>query len=364
MRHKFLTAAIGLALAAALVPLSATSAQAGDPTGYWRKAEQGKFPAKQQIYRCGSRSICVKIAWLKNPRDSKGRALQDVRNANSKLRGRTIEGLQLVRGMAQVGSNQWKGNIYNPEDGNTYSATITMASSNKLILKGCKASIFCRSQVWLRTSAPPPKEEVPEETQIEASAEPAPTTATAAAATTGSNAFANAEMLTPTSEQGAQAGYRYLNASSTSEDHAGFSGENVTSMFSMATPIAPDSTQGASAAAAPKPMAAPSAVAQPQPAAQSRPVAQPSAVAQPKPRAQPEAAVAATPEPAPAPSSAARAEADAASAMPDQTQTAESEGFPQAQERLSRRERRQLRRQQKRAKDLQAQGQGLIPWLR
>ena len=99
MRHHVFSAAIGLALAAALLPASATSAQAGDPSGYWRKANQGQFPAKMQLYRCSGRGICVKIVWLKNPRDSKGRALQDVRNVNPSLRKRTIEGMHIIRGM-------------------------------------------------------------------------------------------------------------------------------------------------------------------------------------------------------------------------------------------------------------------------
>lgn len=341
MRYKFLTAAIGLAVGAAIVPLSATSANAADPTGYWRKAEQGKRPAKQQIYRCGSRAICVKIVWLKNPLDSNGKPLHDVRNSNPKLRGRTIEGLQIVRGMAQVSGNQWKGNIYNPEDGNTYSATITMVSKNKLILKGCKASIFCRSQEWLRASAPPPKEVEIEEKQIEASVEPGQPAPAIAAAATGSSAFAGAELARPSSARGSLEGSRYLHPTSGPVHHKGFSGESLSSMFSMSTPLKNNNAQ--QAAQGSLSAAAPSAVARSAPAQQALPRASVSAT--------PESAV--TPQGQPG-----IASAQAEAAEPEATGT-----VPQAQERLTWRERRQLRRQ-KRLRELQAQGEGAIPWLR
>ena len=262
---------LSAALAAALLPATATNAQASDPTGYWRKADQGKYPAKMQIYRCGGRSICVKIAWLQNPHDSQGRMLQDVRNVNPSLRGRTIEGLPIVSGMGQVGANQWKGSIYNPEDGKTYSATVTLASSSKIVLKGCVAAFLCREQVWLRTSAPPPREEEKPEPEVEASAEPAappaesaaaavvPAAATASATTTTGSSVANAEVLAPAGKPGVgQPGYRYLQPSAAKQP--GFTGESVSSMFSMASPIESGNAKTV-ARAAPPPQAAPRAAA-------------------------------------------------------------------------------------------------------
>ena len=363
MRHHVFSAAIGLALAAALLPASATSVQAGDPSGYWRKANQGQFPAKMQLYRCSGRGICVKIVWLKNPRDSKGRALQDVRNVNASLRKRTIEGMHIIRGMKQVSANQWKGTFYNPEDGKTYSATVTLASSRKIVLKGCVASFLCREQVWLRTSAPPPREEEKKpETQVEASAQPGatPVAATAGAAAPGSR-VANAEVLAPAAEQNLQPGYRYLNESKTKQHPEIFAGKSVSSMFSMATPLAPGSSQTA-ASMAPAQAAAGAVPAQ----AATRDMAPP---APQQASVQPDAAAPAA-EPM-APPAAAPA-APAAAPTPD-VEAAPSEAFPESQvagesdaargQRLTRRERRQLRRQ-KRLKELQGQGQNLIPWLR
>ncbi|WP_159079725.1 DUF2147 domain-containing protein [Methyloceanibacter sp. wino2] len=363
MRHKVYSAVIGMALAAVLVPASATTAQAGDPTGYWRKADQGKYPAKMQLYYCGGRSICVKIAWLQNPRDSKGRVLQDVRNVNPSLRGRTIEGMHIIRGMKQVSASQWKGTVYNPEDGKTYSASVTLASSSKIVLKGCVAAFLCREQVWLRTSAPPPPEEEKKpEPQVEASATPAPApaapaaaapapkAATASAASTGLaiDNVASTEMQTPAAPQGGAPGLSYLKGEKANQHPAGYTGESVSSMFSMASPVVPS---GAQTAAQPAPA--------PRPAAPAAP-----------------AQAAATPQPAPAPASRQAsiqsepvqpesgppeaAASDAESAVPEESAEAAADTFDQ---RLSWRERRQMRRQ-KRLKELQQQGQNLIPWMR
>ncbi|MEM8573440.1 MAG: DUF2147 domain-containing protein [Pseudomonadota bacterium] len=378
MRHHVFSAAMGIALAAVLLPVSATTAEAGNPAGYWRKADQGQHPAKMQLYRCGGRGICVKIVWLKNPRDSKGRELQDVRNANPKLRGRKIEGMHIIRGMKQVSGNQWKGTVYNPEDGKTYSATVTLASSRKIVLKGCVASFLCREQVWLRTSAPPPREEEKKpEPQVEASAPPAtapagaapaatatatpaatrtaapaPTAAAATAASTGlaigsiADAEVQAPAQAPAADQSGPPGLSYVEGSKKNQHPIGYSGESVSSMFSMAEPVAP---AAAPAAARPAPVAAPAAPAPTAPPVSRQASVQPEAV-RPEP-------VAPEMQPAPPPEAVDEAVAAPAAAEPSAVEP------PAAGQRMTWRERRQLRRQ-KRLKDLQQQGQNLIPWMR
>ena len=71
----------------------------------------------------------------------------------------------------------WTGKIYNPEDGHTYSATLTVLSRKEIKLRGCKAWLLCGEKQWLRTSAPPPDVIEPAAPtkggqQIEASATP------------------------------------------------------------------------------------------------------------------------------------------------------------------------------------------------
>ncbi|WP_372928329.1 DUF2147 domain-containing protein [Methyloceanibacter sp.] len=387
MRHHSLTAAIGIVLAAALLPLSATSAMAADPTGYWRKAEQrSKWPGKMLIHGCGSgkRYLCVKIAWVKNP-VHEGKPLRDVLNKNTSLRSREIVGLQIARGLAKVAGNQWKGNIYNPEDGRTYSATLTQVSRSKIILKGCMGFMFCGERVWVRTS-PPPKEPEPEakpEEQIEAKAEPeaTPEAASVAAAepaaspeaatnvitpaAAASNSMGTAEMATPAAHQSTEPGYHFLNSAAAAPESANFTGNDLPSMFHMTTPLdqnAVAATEGAptpvtqpqpqartieaNAAPAPAPQPNP-APPQAKPAAAPKPVAAPKPIAAPTPAAAPAPAV--SPEPAPADVSGSTETADAT----DATAPVAAPSRP-----LTWRERRRLRRQQR----LRQQTEGVLPW--
>ncbi|HUW74072.1 MAG TPA: DUF2147 domain-containing protein [Methyloceanibacter sp.] len=354
MRHHVISAAIGIVMAAALVPLSVTQAAAADPTGIWRKSEQGERPGKFEIFRCGSgkRYLCAKIVWLKDPL-YKGKPLHDIRNENPRLRDRPILGLPMINGMAQVAANQWKGNIYNPEDGNTYSATLTLVSRNQINLRGCKGWILCGERTWVRTSLP--KEEPKPEEQIEASAEPesAPETETAdATPAPEDDAFANAEMLTPVAHNSTQAGYRFLSASTSAEGQTGFSGENVPSMFAMTKPL-PKDDDAADAVAAAESAPAPS---EPKVTAAAQPAPQP------KPQ---QARVDTAPAPQAAPNAAAEPGAEPSDGE-EPMQTADTESMAEngaAQQRLSWRERRQLRRQQK-LQQQQQEAQGLLPWLR
>lgn len=366
MRHHAFTAAIGFLAAAAFIPLSATEAAAADPTGIWRKADQGERPGKIEVFRCGSgkRYICAKIIWLQDPLDSRGKPLRDVRNENPSQRGRAILGLPIINGMAPVGANQWKGNIYNPEDGNTYSATMTLVSRNQITLRGCKGWILCGERTWLRTSLPK-EEPTPEpEEQIEASAEPEkmPTAETETAAAkpeteTEQDAFADTEMLTPVANTAVQPGYRFLNGSTTTEDHTGFTGENVPSMFAMTKPV-DDAAEGGQAegtddVAATENAPAPTPAAQPAPAAKPKPqTIQANAAAAPAPQAAPRTA------PAPAPTPVAEPAEAAEPVEGTETETADATIETQH---LSRRERRLLRRQQR---SMEEQSQGLLPWLR
>lgn len=351
MRHHAFVAAMGILLAAAVVPGSIAQAASADPTGFWRKAEQGERPGKFQITRCGSgnRLLCAKIVWLQDPLDSNGRPLHDVRNENPRMRDRPIIGLPIFSGLQPVGPNVWKGSIYNPEDGNTYSVTVTQVSSKQINVKGCKAWLLCGERTWVRTSAPtPPKEEVTPTEQVEASAEPEatqPPSDVAAAEEPKENALANAEVLTPADQDAAQPGYRYLNASASAKTPAGFSGESVPSMFAMTKLVVPQSpdTDEADAPSAETAPTAQTAAATPKPAPQPKPQSiQASAAPAPMPQAT---------SVTPAPSAAPPADPEAA-ALEGETETADAGVM---EEPLSRRERRHLKRQQK--------GGGLLPWL-
>lgn len=389
MRHRALAAVMGLATAALFAPGSQSQAASADPTGYWMKPDAER-ESKIYVFKCGSskKLLCAKIAWLKDPTDSKGNPLTDVRNENPSLRGRKIVGLTIFTGLAPSAPSTWSGKIYNPEDGKTYSATLTVLSRSKILLKGCKAWLLCGERHWLRTTAPEelqPAAPAAEGTeQIEASLPPAapksvaeavplpdrapeppiemavaePLAPAAPASETPSATpvalVTEAQAAAPAPEYNWRQGYGFLNVA-TKPEPAKLSGENVPSMFAMAEPIpaaggADDRDEGEATAALGAPAPAPAA--QPKPKPVPKPVV---ANAAPKPQAASKPATAAKPagQAAPAPQEAATAQAETADNAP--ATTAEAAMIDEST--LTRRQRRLLRRQQ-------MHQEPFLPWLR
>jgi uncharacterized protein (DUF2147 family) len=60
----------------------------------------------------------------------------------------------ILRNAAKTGANSWKGDLFNPEDGKTYTGTITYDSTDKLTLSGCLVAFLCQSETWTRLSGP------------------------------------------------------------------------------------------------------------------------------------------------------------------------------------------------------------------
>jgi len=252
MRHHARAAVIGLLTGAILVPFGQSHAASADPTGYWRKLDAER-ESKIYVFKCGTgkRQLCAKITWLKNPKDSKGGPLHDVRNENPALRGREIVGLRIFNGLTRSAPSTWTGKIYNPEDGRTYSATLTVLSHKRIHLRGCKAWLLCGERQWFRTAAPPPEPAEGTE-QIEASLTPGTTQA----------ALEFATPVEPPAYVDARHGYGFLEISGAPDMAARFNGENVSSIFLMTRPIAtaavpakaqPAATTGGSQKSAPSP---------------------------------------------------------------------------------------------------------------
>jgi uncharacterized protein (DUF2147 family) len=427
MRHHAFAAAMGLATAALLAPCSQSQAATADPTGYWYKPDAVR-ESKIQVFKCGAgkSQLCAKIVWLKDPNDSKGRPLHDIRNEDPSMRDRPIVGLTIFAGLMPSAPATWTGKIYNPEDGHTYAATLTMVSRTQITLRGCKAWLLCGEKQWLRTSAPPaavPATAPEGAQQIEASATPNPGAAAAAAETAAATpavpakaeeapapaaptveaavdhsapvAEANAAPATPAAAppaastapapitmaqpvalvspapapvQSTEKGYGFLNASMMSETAAKYSGENVSSMFRMTSPLP---TQTVTQAVSTQPAPAAQSVAAPA-AAQSSAGTQAAAdQAVPLPSQKPKTKVksqvvasksatkanptanAGQDAPVPDDGATAQAEADTQSAQADATDV---EPVP-----LTRRQLRRLRRQQ----EIEAgEREPLFPWLR
>lgn len=134
---------------AALLLLFAAPAAAADPSGMWLTADG---EARVQIGNCGQ-AYCGKIVWLKEPNDPETRKPKlDKFNKDAAQRARPIVGLQIISGMQPSGANLWKGSLYNPEDGNTFTGSLAMQGADQMKLEGCVLAIFCRSEMWKRAN--------------------------------------------------------------------------------------------------------------------------------------------------------------------------------------------------------------------
>ncbi len=51
------------------------------------------------------------------------------------------------------GPKDWTGGtVYNPEDGNSYKASLTLVDANTVKITGCLVTPLCRSQTWVRAN--------------------------------------------------------------------------------------------------------------------------------------------------------------------------------------------------------------------
>ncbi len=85
----------------------------------------------------------------------------------------------VLRSAAKTGPNSWKGDLFNPEDGKTYTGKITYDSPTQFTLTGCLMAFLCQSETWTRVSGPPkpkaePKPEAKAESKSEGKAENKP----------------------------------------------------------------------------------------------------------------------------------------------------------------------------------------------
>lgn len=94
----------------------------------------------------------------------------DYRNEDPALRNRPMLGLQLLTLWQGKEPYIFDGEIYNPEDGKTYSGYVEIVGPDTLRLNGCVLfNVVCRGEDWTRV----PAEELEAREQAEAEAAPA-----------------------------------------------------------------------------------------------------------------------------------------------------------------------------------------------
>ena len=130
MRYKFVESAAAAATAALLAMSGAAPAAAQDVAGVWLR-DTGA--SKVRFARCGD-AICGTLSWLK---DTSGPAKV---------------GQRIFYDMKPAGPGKWSGSAFNPEDGKTYTGTMTL-SGNALTTSGCVlGGLICRSVQWARAN--------------------------------------------------------------------------------------------------------------------------------------------------------------------------------------------------------------------
>jgi uncharacterized protein (DUF2147 family) len=125
---------VGLALGAMTLAGAARAADAMDPRGLWLRPEGG---VQFSFYDCGADLLCAKVVAADNAEDRAG------------------VGTVILRGAKKVAANEWRGTLYNSEDGKTYDGRITVkAKGAELSVQGCLMGFLCGGETWKRLPAP------------------------------------------------------------------------------------------------------------------------------------------------------------------------------------------------------------------
>ena len=129
-------------------PVSAQ--QKDDILGEWlTKKKDGKI----MIYKKGGKYY-GKVSWQKDDIDPEtGKEKRDKHNPDPSKRDRLLQGMDIVLGMQwDPDDKRWEdGEVYNPEDGKSYSAYLELVNPNKLKLRGYLGfSLLGKSTYWRR----------------------------------------------------------------------------------------------------------------------------------------------------------------------------------------------------------------------
>ncbi len=147
-----------LVLASFVLLASTAAAQPSGVFGTWL-TESGV--AQVRIEPCPDARngpLCGHIVGLINPKGPDGKVVPpetatDYRNENAALRSRKVICMPLIWGFKKTNdpSTFEEGQIYNGEDGKTYTANITLQPDGKLRLRGYVGTpLFGKTQLWTR----------------------------------------------------------------------------------------------------------------------------------------------------------------------------------------------------------------------
>jgi uncharacterized protein (DUF2147 family) len=124
-----------------LLILPAASFAAAPVNGRWLTTEKDSII---EIGQCAA-AVCGKIAQILRPTKD-GKPALDANNPNPAMRARPILGLTILSGFVANGES-WKGSIYDPRAGKTYSSYLTKLANGNLKVQGCVGP-FCKTFIY------------------------------------------------------------------------------------------------------------------------------------------------------------------------------------------------------------------------
>ncbi|WP_111745894.1 DUF2147 domain-containing protein [Salinisphaera orenii] len=139
MTIRLLTAALFVAAS----PLALASGLGPDAiTGVWQTESKGYV----QIYKRDSDYVGRAVG------DAEGKPRYDKNNPDKSKRGRPLLGVRLIRHLKHdSGSNYHDGEVYDPDNGKTYSLAGELVNRDTLHLRGYVGiSLFGKTQTWHR----------------------------------------------------------------------------------------------------------------------------------------------------------------------------------------------------------------------
>jgi len=99
------------------------------------------------LERCGT-ELCGRLRTSKSIGATPD--LKDTSNIDANLRSRLLKNLLIVKGL-HGGPIEWKdGEVYNPNDGRTYKASLVIIDATHVRLRGCIFFPLCKSETWTR----------------------------------------------------------------------------------------------------------------------------------------------------------------------------------------------------------------------
>lgn len=114
---------------------------AEDVFGVWENPENGSHI---QIAKCGA-GVCATVVKVKDA------SRTDEKNPDPALRKRPIKGIVIMNGGKKTDAKTWSGKLYNTQDGQTYSGTLTVVDKNHVKLQGCvMGGLVCKGPTWNR----------------------------------------------------------------------------------------------------------------------------------------------------------------------------------------------------------------------